>query len=41
MKRLPYCTTMMAARAAVGAMEAAREGAPTVVPLQEYHRASR
>jgi carbamoyl-phosphate synthase large subunit len=41
MKRLPYCTTLTAARAAVGAMEAARRGAPDVVPLQEYHRASR
>jgi carbamoyl-phosphate synthase large subunit len=41
MKRLPYCTTLTAARAAVGAMEAARAGPPTVVPLQEYHRASR
>src|SRR5512138_1962859 len=41
MKRLPYCTTLAAARAAVGAMEAAQAGVPTVVPLQEYHRASR
>jgi hypothetical protein len=32
---------MTAARAAVGAMEAALAGAPTVVPLQEYHRTGR
>ena len=39
MKRLPYCTTLQSARAAVGAMEAARDGTPGVAPLQEYHRA--
>jgi carbamoyl-phosphate synthase large subunit len=37
MKGLPYCTTMTAARAAVGAMEAARKGKPTVRSIQEYH----
>jgi carbamoyl-phosphate synthase large subunit len=41
MKGLPYCTTLTAARAAVGAMEAARRGSPSVRTLQEYHRASR
>jgi hypothetical protein len=41
MKRLPYCTTLAAARAAVGAMEAAQAGAPTVVPLQQYHQTPR
>jgi len=41
MKGLPYCTTLTAARAAVGAMEAAQAGQPTVRSLQEYHQASR
>src|SRR5512138_715352 len=41
MKQLPYFTTMTGAHAAIGAMEAAQAGVPTVVPLQEYHRASR
>jgi carbamoyl-phosphate synthase large subunit len=38
MKGLPYFTTMTGARAAVGAMEVAREGGPTVRSLQEYHQ---
>jgi carbamoyl-phosphate synthase large subunit len=41
MKGLPYCTTLTAGRAAVAAMEAAREGAPGVRSIQEYHAASR
>ncbi len=41
MKGLPYCTTLTAARAAVGAMEAASVGPSGVVSIQEYHRASR
>ncbi len=41
MKGLPYCTTMTAARAAVAAMEAARDGKAAVRSIQEYHRASR
>ncbi len=41
MKGLPYCTTMTAARAAVGAMEAARGGEAGVRTIQEYHAASR
>jgi len=41
MKGLPYCTTLTAARAAVGAIEAAQAGQPTVRSLQEYHQASR
>jgi carbamoyl-phosphate synthase large subunit len=41
MKGLPYCTTLTAGRAAVGAIEAARGSEPTVSSLQEYHRASR
>jgi len=41
MKGLPYCTTLTAARAAVGAMEAARAGTPSVRSIQEYHQASR
>ncbi|HZY02088.1 MAG TPA: carbamoyl phosphate synthase large subunit, partial [Anaeromyxobacteraceae bacterium] len=38
MHRIPYFTTMTGARAAVGAMEAARRSAPEVRSLQEYHR---
>jgi carbamoyl-phosphate synthase large subunit len=41
MKGLPYFTTMTGARAAVGAMEAARGGKPTVRSIQEHHAASR
>jgi carbamoyl-phosphate synthase large subunit len=41
MKGLPYCTTLTAARAAVGAMEAAQKGEATVRSLQEYHGVSR
>ena len=41
MKGLPYFTTMTGARAAVGAMEAARGGRPTVRSIQEHHAASR
>ncbi len=41
MKGLPYCTTLTAARAAVGAMEAARGGGSTVRSLQEHHLSSR
>ncbi len=37
MKRLPYVTTLTGARAAVGAMEAARGGDPIVRSIQEYH----
>ncbi|ABC81502.1 carbamoyl-phosphate synthase large subunit [Anaeromyxobacter dehalogenans] len=37
MKGLPYFTTLTGARAAVGAMEAARGGAPSVRTIQEYH----
>jgi len=38
MKQVPYFTTMTGARAAVGAMEAARQGKLEVRPLQDYHR---
>jgi carbamoyl-phosphate synthase large subunit len=38
MKQVPYFTTLTAARAAVGAMEAARQGKLEVRPLQDYHR---
>jgi len=41
MKGLPYFTTLTGARAAVGAMEAARGGSAGVRPIQEYHAASR
>jgi len=41
MKGLPYFTTLTGARAAVGAMEVARAGPPSVRTIQEYHRASR
>ncbi|ACG73345.1 carbamoyl-phosphate synthase, large subunit [Anaeromyxobacter sp. K] len=37
MKGLPYFTTLTGARAAVGAMEVARGGAPSVRTIQEYH----
>jgi carbamoyl-phosphate synthase large subunit len=37
MKGLPYFTTLTGARAAVGAMEAARGGRVAVRSLQEYH----
>jgi carbamoyl-phosphate synthase large subunit len=37
MKGLPYFTTMTAARAAVGAIEAAKAGRPEARSLQEYH----
>jgi carbamoyl-phosphate synthase large subunit len=37
MKGLPYFTTLTGARAAVGAMEAARGGKVTVRSIQEYH----
>jgi carbamoyl-phosphate synthase large subunit len=38
MHRIPYFTTLTGARAAVGAMEAARRSRPEVRSLQEYHR---
>jgi carbamoyl-phosphate synthase large subunit len=41
MKGLPYFTTLTGARAAVGAMEVARSGPPSVRSIQEYHQASR
>jgi carbamoyl-phosphate synthase large subunit len=41
MKGLPYFTTMTGARAAVGAMEAARAGSPQVRTIQEHLEASR
>jgi carbamoyl-phosphate synthase large subunit len=41
MKGLPYVTTLTGARAAVGAMEAARRGKPTVRSIQEYHSVPR
>ena len=41
MKGLPYFTTLTGARAAVGAMEAARGGKPTVRSIQEYQLLSR
>jgi carbamoyl-phosphate synthase large subunit len=41
MKGLPYFTTLTGARAAVGAMEAARTGRPGVRSIQEHHAASR
>jgi carbamoyl-phosphate synthase large subunit len=41
MKRLPYVTTLTGARAAVGAMEAARSGDPIVRSIQEYHARNR
>jgi carbamoyl-phosphate synthase large subunit len=41
MKRLPYVTTLTGARAAVGAMEAARSGDPIVRSIQEYHAVGR
>ncbi len=37
MKGLPYFTTLTAARAAVGAIEAAKAGRPEARSLQEYH----
>jgi carbamoyl-phosphate synthase large subunit len=37
MQRVPYFTTLTGARAAVGAMEAARGGPLDVRSLQEYH----
>ncbi|WP_242339990.1 carbamoyl-phosphate synthase large subunit [Anaeromyxobacter sp. SG66] len=41
MKGLPYFTTLTGARAAVGAMEAARGGSPSVRSIQEYHGVGR
>ena len=41
MKGLPYSTTLTAARAAVGAMEAARQGKLGVRSIQEYHGVGR
>src|SRR6266568_1339767 len=38
MKGVPYFTTLTGARAAVGAIEAARAGRPEACSLQEYHR---
>jgi len=38
MHRIPYFTTLTGARAALGAMEAARGPGPGVRSLQEYHR---
>jgi carbamoyl-phosphate synthase large subunit len=38
MKGLPYVTTLTGARAAVGAMEAAHGGKPSVRSIQEYHQ---
>ncbi|WP_242393541.1 carbamoyl-phosphate synthase large subunit [Anaeromyxobacter oryzisoli] len=40
MKGLPYFTTLTGARAAVGAIEVAQGGKPTVRSLQEYHAGS-
>jgi carbamoyl-phosphate synthase large subunit len=40
MKGVPYVTTLTAARAAVGAIEAARAGRAEARSLQEYHRES-
>jgi carbamoyl-phosphate synthase large subunit len=40
MKGPPYCTTITAGRAAVVAMEAARQGSLRVRSIQEYHGAS-
>ncbi len=37
MKGLPYVTTLTGARAALGAMEAAHGGKPSVRTIQEYH----
>jgi carbamoyl-phosphate synthase large subunit len=37
MKGLPYFTTLTGGRAAVGAMESARGGRPSVRTIQEYH----
>ncbi|HEX7623573.1 MAG TPA: carbamoyl phosphate synthase large subunit, partial [Anaeromyxobacteraceae bacterium] len=37
MKGVPYFTTLTGARAAVGAIEAARAGRPEARSLQEYH----
>ena len=39
MKGVPYFTTLTGARAAVGAIEAAREGRPEAQALQVYHGA--
>jgi carbamoyl-phosphate synthase large subunit len=39
MKGLPYFTTLTGARAAVGAMEKAHGGTPSVRSIQEYHAA--
>jgi len=41
MHRIPYFTTLTGARAALGAMEAARGPGPGVRSLQEYHRPAR
>jgi carbamoyl-phosphate synthase large subunit len=41
MKGVPYFTTLTGARAAVGAIEAAKAGRPEARPLQEYHRTNR
>jgi carbamoyl-phosphate synthase large subunit len=38
MKGVPYFTTLTGARAAVGAIEAAKAGRPEARSLQEYHR---
>jgi carbamoyl-phosphate synthase large subunit len=40
-RRIPYFTTIAGAQAAAEAIAAVREGALTVKPLQEYHRALR
>jgi hypothetical protein len=37
MQRIPYCTTMPGAFAAVQAIRSLREGEPEVRSLQEYH----
>jgi carbamoyl-phosphate synthase large subunit len=41
MKGVPYFTTLTGARAAVGAIEAARAGRPEARSLQEYHQGAR
>jgi len=41
MKGVPYFTTLTGARAAVGAIEAARAGRPEARSLQEYHAPKR
>ena len=40
MHGIPYFTALTSCRAAVGAIEAMKEGPMTVKPLQDYHSAS-